>query len=95
MNTPYIVSTIAGWLFCIVVFAIGLVNTFGGNDPGLGITLLILSFVYFPPVNTLLQEKTGFSIHRTVKIVLGIVILWAWLGVGELFDKIELMMNDF
>lgn len=38
----------------------------------------------------------GFSIPRIglVKILLGIFIIWAALGVGELFDKIELMMND-
>jgi len=39
---------------------------------------------------------TGFSIPRIgiVKILLGILILWASLGVGELFDKIDLMMMD-
>ncbi len=29
-----------------------------------------------------------------VKILLGIFILWASFGVGELFDKIELMKMD-
>ena len=39
---------------------------------------------------------TGFSIPGMgiVKILLGIFILWASLGVGELFDKIELMKMD-
>jgi hypothetical protein len=39
---------------------------------------------------------TIFSIPRItlVKILLGIFIIWAAMGVGELFDKIELMMSD-
>ena len=94
MNNKLNVLNIISWLFGAVVFAIGLVNTFWGNDPGFGIFLLLLSFVYFPPLNTLIKERTGFSIPRIVKIGLGLFIIWASLGVGELFDKIDLMMMD-
>ena len=89
-------SDIISWLFGIVVAAIGVVNVFWGNDMGFGIFLLLLSFIYFLPVNTILRKLTGFSIPKMgiVKIVLGIFIIWASLGVGELSDKIELMMND-
>ncbi len=82
------------WLFGIAVFAIGIINVFWGNDPGFGVFLMVLSFVYFPPANVMLKKMTGFSIHRIVKIVLGIFVIWASLGVGELFDKIDLMMMD-
>lgn len=85
---------LVGWLFGFVVVAIGIVNTFWGNDPGFGIFLLLLSLVYFPPINALVQDKTGFSIPKAVKILLGIFIVWAALGVGELFDKIDLMMKS-
>ena len=81
-------------LFGIAAFAIGIVNTFWGNDPGFGIFLLLLSLVYFPPLNTIFKEKTGLSIPAVLKILLAIFILWAALGVGELFDKIDLMMMD-
>lgn len=37
---------------------------------------------------------TGFSIHNAVKIVPGLLILWAALGVGELFDKTGMMLVD-
>ena len=89
-------SDIISWLFGIVVAAIGVVNVFWGNDMGFGIFLLLLSFIYFLPVNTILRKLNGFSIPKMgiVKIVLGIFIIWASLGVGELSDKIELMMND-
>ena len=89
---------IISWIFGIAVFAAGVVNTFWGNDPGFGVFTLLLSFVYFPPtsaiLNALAERWIGFSIPKIGKIVLGIFIVWATLGVGELFDKIELMMMD-
>jgi len=88
-------TKIISWLFGIVFFAIGLVNLFWGDDSLFGAFIILLSFLYFPPVNSLLKEKTGFTITNTVKIVLAIFILWATLGVGELFDKTDLMLNDF
>ena len=96
MNNKSTIWNIISWVFGLVVFAIGVVNTFWGNDPGFGIFLFLLSFVYFLPVNAILRKISGFSIPRMgiVKIILGILIVWASLGVGELFDKIELMMED-
>ena len=87
---------IISWIFGVVFFAIGVVNTFWGNDPGFGVFIILLSFVYFLPVNDILRKMTGFSIPGMgiVKIVLGIFILWAALGVGELFGKIDLMMTE-
>ena len=92
-NTPTVWNLIS-WLFGIVVIAIGVVNTFWGNDPGFGIFMLLLSLVYFPPLTAIFKEKTGFSIPGLLKFFLGIFILWAALGVGELFDKIDLMRMD-
>ena len=94
MNNKSNVLNIISWLFGIAVFAVGVINTFWGNDPGFGVFLLLLSFVYFPPANAVLRKKTGFAVPGIVKIVLGIFIIWASLGVGELFDKINLMMTD-
>lgn len=96
MNNKSIVLNVISWIFGIAFFAIGVVNTFWGNDPGFGVFILLLSFVYFLPVNDILKKMTGFSIPGMgiAKILLGIFILWASLGVGELFDKIDLMMMD-
>ena len=96
MNNKSIVLNVISWIFGIVFFAIGVVNTFWGNNPGFGVFILLLSFVYFLPVNAILKKMTGFSIPRRgiVKIILSIFILWASLGVGELFNKIDLMMMD-
>ena len=96
MNNTSIGANAVSWLFGLVVLAIGIVNMFWGNDPEFGIFLALLSLFYFLPVNTILKKVTGFSIPRVglVKIILGIFIIWAALGVGELFNKIELMMMD-
>lgn len=83
-----------GWLFGILIFAMGIVNTFWGNDPGLGIGLLLLSFVYIPPVNIFFKKHSGLSIPWYVKLILGLLLLWVTLGVGELFAKIDLMLMD-
>jgi hypothetical protein len=54
-----------------------------------------LSFVFFPPSNQLFRKITGFYIPLVVKIILGVLIIWAAIGVGELFDKVDMMLKDF
>jgi len=92
-------TNIIGWIFGIAVFAAGVVNTFWGNDPEFGVFILLLSSVYFPPTSNILsaisKQAVGFPVPKIGKIVLGSFIVWATLGVGELFDKIDLMMQDF
>ncbi|MCU0458107.1 MAG: hypothetical protein MUE37_03330 [Bacteroidales bacterium] len=83
-----------GWFFGVLFLLIGLINIFWGNDPVFGAGIAVLSFLYLPLVNSLIKEKTGFRIHIAIKIVLGLFILWAALGVGELFDKTEMMLRD-
>ncbi|HYG19821.1 MAG TPA: hypothetical protein VD816_12875 [Ohtaekwangia sp.] len=83
------------WTVGIIFLAIGLINTFWGNDPGFGIFIIVLSVVYFPPVTDIFKTTTGLSIPRLVKIGLALFIVWAALGVGELFHKIDMMLNAF
>jgi uncharacterized protein YjeT (DUF2065 family) len=95
-NNDSIVSNIISRIFGIVVFAIGVINAFWGNDSVFGIFIILLSLVYFLPAELITKKMSGFSIPRMglLKIVLGVFILWAALGVGELFDKIDLMMKS-
>lgn len=94
MNLASTALNIISWLFGGLVVAIGFVNTFWGNDPFFGIFLVLLAFVYFPPVDTLIKDYTGLTIPRLIKIGLGVFIIWAAVGVGELFDKIDMMMGS-
>ena len=89
MNDNSIVLNIISWIFGIVFFAIGIVNTFWGNDPGFGVFIILLSFVYFLPANAILKKRFGFSIPLVVKIVLGIFIIMFTLGVSDLGDMID------
>ena len=95
-NEITVVGKIISWLFGLAVLAAGLINSFWGNDPGFGVFLILLSFVYFLPVNTIFKKLTGVSIPkiRLLKILLAIFLFWAVFGVGELFDKIEMMQNE-
>ena len=96
--TPEItnVGKLISWLFGLAVLCAGIINTGWGNDTEFGIFLVILSLIYFLPVNSIFKKLTGSSIPaiRILKILLGIFIIWAVLGVGELFDKIALMKAD-
>lgn len=89
--------SIISWIFGIVFLAIGIVNTFWGNDSAFGVFIILLSLAYFLPVNRILRKWTGMTIPKLwiLKILLGMFIIWAAMGVGELFDKIEMMRNDF
>ena len=42
----------------------------------------------------MIERNLNFVLMRRIMIVLGVLILWASLGVGELFDKIELMRQS-
>lgn len=86
-----IISPIFSWIFGVVVVTIGLVNVVHGEDIGFGVFILLLSLVYFLPVSTLLKDKINSKILVTGKIILGFLIVWAAVGVGELFDKIDLL----
>lgn len=85
---------IFSWLFGALLIAIGIVNTFWGNDPFFGVFILLASQVYYPWVPKLVKAITGITIPRIAKIGLGLFILWAALGVGELFDKVDMMLAD-
>lgn len=97
MSNTLSVENIISWVFGTAVLGVGIINMFWGNDSLFGVFLALLSFVYFLPVNALLKKIVGFTIPKMgiIKIVLGLFIIWSAVGVGELFDKIELMKMDF
>jgi hypothetical protein len=95
VNSKSIFRTIISCVFGVLAIAIGLVNTFWGNDPFFGLFILLSSLIYFPPADKIIKTLVGFSIPPVLKILLAAFIIIAALGVGELFAKIELMMKDF
>lgn len=88
MKDEFRISKIIGWLFGAIVFVIGLLNLILVHAVP-GIVYLLLSLIYFPPVNTAFRKSFGFSIPPAVKIILGIIIIWFTLGVSDLGDMID------
>lgn len=75
-------------LFVIIFFALGILNLiFVHYVPG--IIYILLSFVYLPSINTFLKNRFGFTIPLWTKILVGLLILWATLGVGDLMEIFE------
>lgn len=95
-NEITLVGKLISWLFGTAVLAAGIVNTFWGEPAGFGVFLILLSLVYFLPVAAIVKRLTGFTIPgmRWLRILLALFIIWAAMGVGELFEKVELMKLD-
>lgn len=86
---------ITNWAMGIAGIFIGVVNIFYGNDAFFGIFLLVLSLILIPELIKLIQYKFAISIPLWAKIAIALFIFWSSVGVGELFDKIDLMMQSF
>lgn len=78
----------AGWVFGLVVLAIGIANLLLVH-PVPGVACLLVSLVYFPPVDASLRRRCGLSVPREAKVAVGIALLWFTLGVSDLGDMID------
>ncbi len=92
MNDQF--GKLVSWIFGILVLMIGTVNVFWGNDTGFGIFIILLALLYFPPFSEMLKKRLNIKIHYLIKIILGVLVLWAAMGVGELPEKISMMRED-
>lgn len=88
MNKKINIGNIISWIFGIIFFVIGVLNAILVH-PVPGTFYILLSFIYLPSTNTILKKKFGFSIPLAVKIILGLVILWGTLAVGDLMEMFE------
>ena len=87
------ITLLLNWLFAVLFSAIGLVNCFVGNDPEFGIFILFLSLLFYPPFRLIFQKKIGWMIPPVVLIVLGLFVFWSSLGVGQLLEKIKMVLG--
>lgn len=88
-STTSAVFSIISLIFGITFFVIGVLNAFLVHLVP-AVFYLLLSFVYFPPAAAILENRFGFSIPLVVKIILGFIILWATLAVGDLAEILGL-----
>ncbi len=78
-------SNIISWSFGIVFVVIGVLNMFLVHFVP-GAFYILLSIIYIPQTNAFIKKKFGFSIPFAVKIIVGLVILWGTLAVGDLAE---------
>ncbi len=90
----YFFRQFISYAFGLVAFSIGILNIFWGNDQGYGISIALLSFIYFPPLSRWLNKMTGIEFPGWLKLLLAIFVVWSALGVAEFFDKVDLMRDD-
>ena len=81
-------SNAVGWLFGIVVLAVGIANLVLVH-PVPGFAYILVSLLYFPPASTALGRRFGFSIPAIVKVLLGVGLVMFTLGVSDLGDMID------
>ena len=86
-------------LFTIIVagmlFYAGFVQTFWGNDPDLGWGITVIAALIFaePAGHIMARLKISGRRRKMVHGVTLVVILWISLGVGEPWDKTQLMLE--
>ena len=78
--------------FGVLFSFIGFANTFWGNDPYFGFSNFgTISFLHIPLIDV---EGLNKKITSIVFLI-GFFILWSSAGVGELNDKLEMMIENF
>ena len=88
MSGPSSIGHISSWGFGLLLVVIGLLNIILVH-PVPGLIYLVLACIYMPPTAVWLKKKISFSIPRAVKIILGLLIMWVTLGVGDLMEIFE------
>lgn len=76
------------WVLGLAVLTIGILNLILIH-PVPGIVGILLSLLFFPPVNDVLKRTTGFMIPFYVKVALALFIFWFTLGISDLGDLID------
>ncbi len=83
---PYWLKNTVLWSFGVFVICNGLLNLVFGNDPGLGVTFMVLSFLYFPPIVIHMRRRYGIRISVWARLLTALFILWVTGAVGALAE---------
>lgn len=75
----------------------GFAQSFWGNDPYLGWAITVIASVIIAnPLSSYAQQsRLSTRRHDAVMIFLFVLIMWISLGVGELPEKTEMMLDRF
>ena len=75
----------------------GFVQSFWGNDPYLGWAITVIASVIIanPLSSDAQQSRLSTRRYDAVTIFVFVLVMWISLGVGELPDKTEMMLDRF
>lgn len=75
----------------------GFAQSFWGNDPYLGWAITVIaSVIIAKPLSSYAQQfRLSTRRHDAVTIFVFVLIMWISLGVGELPEKTEMMLDRF
>lgn len=90
-----VLSALLNLLMGLLCTFIGFVNCFWGNDPFYGYFITLISLIFYIPLYSLIANKIRPNFITMLKVILVLFILWSSLGVGEMFDKIDMMQHSF
>jgi hypothetical protein len=85
-------ASILQWVclfFGLIFFLTGILNAWLVHIVP-GIFYLVLSLLYIPHTNSLLKQKLGFTIPLALLVVIGFMVLWGTLAVGDLAEILGL-----
>ena len=86
----YVVNLLAA----LGLFYSGFVHTFWGNDPYLGSSITIIAaFVMAAPL-LVVMDRVGLTGRRRAVNGIFLLVSWVSLGVGELPDRTEMMLDN-
>ena len=88
------------WLYLVLAVPLlyaGFVQSFWGNDPYLGWAITVIASVIIanPLSSDAQQSRLSTRRYDAVRIFVFVLIMWISLGVGELPDKTEMMLDRF
>jgi len=80
--TPRILTD---WIFGSLFTMIGILNILL-VDVRPGLAYLALALVYLPPSRPILHRLTGMTAPFSIRIILGLLVIWGTLAVGDLAE---------
>jgi hypothetical protein len=88
------------WLYLVLAVPLlyaGFVQSFWGNDPYLGWAITVIASVIIanPLSSDAQQSRLSKRRYDAVTIFVFVLIMWISLGVGELPEKTEMMLDRF
>ncbi len=78
-------KSVTAWFLGIIILTLGILNLILIH-PVPGFIYIMLSLLFFPPVISVFNQKTGVHIPFPVLLVLAVIIFWFTLGISDLAE---------